>query len=180
MLNLRNHRPLFTAVGAVLVASTGTGIAWSQGGGHRAPADQLLDAVEHSESTMRGYLDEVGARFDEIESASEPAEQQQLAADLMADVPEIAEDVRDEVLAARQEATAVDLPDGGDLDRARDAYVAHMDAWITEYEEAIVTPAGVVEIEPEVNETFDEAVAAFERTELERGQARRMENLLAD
>lgn len=180
MLNLRNHRALLSTVGAFLVASTGSGIAWSQAGGSREPADLLLDAVEHSESTMRDYIDEVGERFDQIEAAPDAAEQEELATSLMTDVPGLARDARAGVLSARAEARAVDLPDGGELDRARDAYVAHMEAWIAEYDEAIVAPAGVVEIEPAVNQTFDEAVAAFERTRLDDGQEVRVERLLAD
>ncbi|MFI6427598.1 hypothetical protein [Promicromonospora sp. NPDC050880] len=180
MLNLRNHRALLSTVGAFLVASTGSGIAWSEAGGHREPADLLLDAVEHSESTMREYIDEVSERFDQIESASDAARQERLATALMADVPGLAKDAREGVLAARSQAQAVPLADGGELDRARDAYVAHMDAWIAEYDEAMTAPAGVVDIEPEVNRTFDEAVVAFERTGLEGAREDRMETLLAD
>ncbi|MCP2266745.1 hypothetical protein ACFQHV_14265 [Promicromonospora thailandica] len=180
MLNLREHRALLTTVGALLVASTGSGIAWSEPGGHREPADQLLDAVEHSESTMRDYIDEVSERFDQIESASDAGRQEELATALMADVPGLARDARSGVRSARAEVTAVDLPDGGRLDHARDAYVAHMDAWLAEYDDAMAAPAGVVEIEPAVNRTFDEAVAAFERTGLQGAQEDRMEELLAD
>jgi hypothetical protein len=55
-----------------------------------------------------------------------------------------------------------------------------MDAWIAEYDEAIVSPVGVVEIEPTVNETFDQAVAAFGKTRLDADQEERAEQLLAD
>ena len=180
MPNLRNHRALLSGVGAFVVAAAGGGIAWSQAERTSDPADVLLDAVAHSESTMRDYIDEIDRRFDEIEATSDAGEQGELATALMIDVPELAEEARDEVLAAKQDATAVTLPDGGPLDQARDAYVAHIDAWIAEYEEAMVTPAGVVEIEPVVNRTFDEAVAAFERTDLDPGQDERVEQLLTD
>ncbi|MFC8796435.1 hypothetical protein ACFT2C_01770 [Promicromonospora sp. NPDC057138] len=180
MLNLRNHRTLLSTVGAFLVASTGSGIAWSQANGNREPADVLLDAVDHSETTMRDYIDEISGRFDEIEATSDAGRQEELATALMADVPGLAEDARTDVLVAKEDAKAVTLPDGGRLDLARDAYVAHMDAWIAEYEQAMVAPAGVVEIEPRVNETFDSAVAAFERTDLDSDREERVDELLAD
>jgi len=180
MLNLRNHRALLSTVGAFLVASTGSGIAWSQANGNRDPADALLDAVEHSESTMRDYIEEISGRFDEIEATSDAGQQEELATALMADVPDLAEAARADVLAAKDDAKAVTLPDGGKLDRARDAYVAHMDAWIAEYDQAIVAPAGVVEIEPRVNRTFDKAVAAFGQTQLDADQEERADELLAD
>ncbi|WP_129787560.1 hypothetical protein [Promicromonospora panici] len=180
MLNLRNHRVLLSAAGALVVAGAGSGIAWSQADRASEPADVLLDAVEHSESTMRDYIDEISARFDEIEATSDAEEQEELATALMADVPDLAEDARAEVLTAKEDAKAVTLPDGGRLDLARDAYVAHMDAWIAEYDQAMVAPAGVVEIEPRVNGTFDKAVAAFGRTELDAGQEARVDELLAD
>jgi hypothetical protein len=180
MLNLRNHRALLSAVGAVVVAGAGSGIAWSQAERTSEPADVLLDAVEHSESAMRGYIDEISGRFDEIEATSDAERQEELATELMTDVPDIAEEARSEVLAAKEDATAVPLPDGGELDRARDAYVAHIDAWITEYDQAMVAPAGVVEIEPSVNRTFDKAVAAFDRTQLDPDQEERVEQLLTD
>lgn len=179
MRNLRNHRVLLSAVGAFVVAGAGSGIAWSQAERSREPADVLLDAVERSESTMRDYIDEVAHRFDEIEATSDAQRQEELATALMKDVPELAEDARAEVLTAKEDAKAVSLPDG-ELDRARDAYVAHIDAWIAEYDEAMVSPVGVVEIEPVVNQTFDKAVAAFDRTELDADQAERAERLLAD
>ena len=81
---------------------------------------------------------------------------------------------------AKEDARAVKLPDGGELDRARDAYVAHIDAWIAEYDQAMVAPAGVVEIEPRVNRTFDEAVAAFGQAQLDADQEDRADELLAD
>jgi len=180
MLNLRNHRVLLSAVGAIVVAGAGSGIAWSQAERTSDPADVLLDAVEHSESAMRDYIDEVSGRFDEIEATADADEQKELATALMADVPDIAADARDEVLAAKQDANALTLPDGGALDRARDAYVAHIDAWAAEYEQAIVAPAGVVEIDPAVNKTFDTAVEAFDHTELDARQEERAEQLLAD
>jgi hypothetical protein len=180
MRNLRNHRALLSAVGAFVVAGAGGGIAWSQAERNSEPADVLLDVVEHSESTMRDYLDELSGRFDEIEATSDAGEQEELATALMADVPDLAEEARAEVLAAKEDAKAVTLPDGSELDRARDAYVAHMDAWIAEYDEAIVSPVGVVEIEPTVNETFDQAVAAFGKTRLDADQEERAEQLLAD
>jgi hypothetical protein len=180
MLNLRNHRALLSAVGAVVVAGAGGGIAWSQAERNSEPADVLLDAVEHSESTMRDYIDEIGGRFDEIEATSDAAQQEELATALMAEVPDLAEEARADVLAAKEDARAVTLPDGSELDRARDAYVAHMDAWIAEYDEAMVSPAGVIEIEPTVNETFDKAVTAFGRTQLDADQEERAEQLLAD
>jgi hypothetical protein len=180
MRNLRDHRVLLSAVGAFVVAGAGSGIAWSQAERSREPADVLLDAVEHSESTMRDYIDEIADRFDELEAASDASRQEELATALMKDVPELAEDARAEVLTAKEDANAVTLPDGGELDRARDAYVAHIDAWIAEYDEAMVSPVGVVEIEPVVNQTFDKAVAAFGRTELDPDQAERAEQLLAD
>ncbi|MGI5186613.1 hypothetical protein ACQEVI_00520 [Promicromonospora sp. CA-289599] len=181
MLNLRNHRALLSAVGAFVVAGgAGSGIAWSQAERTSEPADVLLDAVEHSESTMRDYIDEIAQRFDEIEATSDARRQEELATVLMADVPELAEEARAEVLTAKEDAKAVSLPDGGELDTARDAYVAHIDAWIAEYDEAMVSPVGVVEIEPVVNRTFDKAVAAFDRTELDADQAERAERLLAD
>jgi hypothetical protein len=179
MRNLRNHRVLLSAVGAFVVAGAGSGIAWSQAERSREPADVLLDAVERSESTMRDYIDEIAHRFDEIEATSDARRQEELATALMKDVPELAEDARAEVLTAKEDAKAVSLPDG-DLDRARDAYVAHIDAWIAEYDEAMVSPVGVVEIEPVVNQTFDKAVAAFDRTELDADQAERAERLLTD
>lgn len=180
MLNLRNHRVLLSAVGALVVAGAGSGIAWSQAERTSEPADVLLDAVEHSESTMRDYIDEVSGRFDEIEATADVDKKEELAAALMTDVPDLAEEARSGVLSAKEDAQAVPLSDGGRLDAARDAYVAHMDAWIAEYERAIVTPASVVEIEPRVNRTFDKAVAAFERTDLDAGQEERAEELLAD
>ena len=180
MLNLRNHRVLLSAAGALVVAGAGSGIAWSQAERASEPADVLLDAVEHSESTMRDYIDEIGARFDEIEATSDAQRQEELATALMTDVPDLAEEARADVLTAREDARAVKLPDGGELDRARDAYVAHMDAWIAEYDQAMVAPAGVVEIEPRVNRTFDKAVEAFERTHLDTDQEKRAEELLAD
>ncbi|MEV0890412.1 hypothetical protein [Promicromonospora sp. MEB111] len=180
MLNLRNHRVLLSAVGALVVAGAGSGIAWSQAEGTSEPADVLLDAVEHSESTMRDYIDEVSGRFGEIEATSDVDKKEELAAALMTDVPDLAEEARSGVLSAKEDAQAVPLSDGSRLDLARDAYVAHMDAWIAEYERAIVTPASVVEIEPRVNRTFDKAVAAFERTDLDAGQEERAEELLAD
>lgn len=180
MRNLRNHRVLLSAVGAFVVAGAGSGIAWSQAERSREPADVLLDAVEHSESTMRDYIDEIAQRFDEIETTSDARRQEELATALMTDVPALAEDARAEVLTAKEDAKAVSLPDGGELDRARDAYVAHIDAWIAEYDEAMVSPVGVVEVEPVVNRTFDTAVAAFDRTELDADQAERAERLLAD
>ncbi|WP_275005985.1 hypothetical protein [Promicromonospora iranensis] len=180
MRNLRNHRALLSAVGAFVVAGAGGGIAWSQAERSSEPADVLLDVVEHSESTMRDYIDELSGRFDEIEATSDAGEQEELATALMADVPDLAEEARAEVLAAKEDAKAVTLPDGSELDQARDAYVAHMDAWIAEYDEAIVSPVGVVEIEPTVNETFDEAVAAFGKTRLDADQEERAESLLAD
>jgi hypothetical protein len=180
MLNLRNHRALLSTVGAFLVASTGSGIAWSQANVNREPADVLLDAVELSESTMRDYIEEISGRFDEIETPSDAGQQEELATALMADVPDLAEAARSDVLTAKDDAKAVALPDGGDLDRARDAYVAHMDAWIAEYDQAMVAPAGVVEIEPSVNRTFDEAVAAFGRAQLDTDQQERADELLTD
>lgn len=180
MLNLRNHRALLSAVGAFVVAGAGSGIAWSQAERTSEPADVLLDAVEHSESTMRDYIDEISGRFDEIEATSDAGEQEELATALMTDVPELAEGARAEVLTAKEDAKAVALADGSSLDRARDAYVAHMDAWIAEYDEAMVSPAGVVEIEPVVNRTFDKAVAAFDRTRLDADQKERADALLAD
>jgi hypothetical protein len=180
MLNLRNHRVLLSAVGAFVVAGAGSGIAWSQAERTSEPADVLLDAVEHSESAMRDYIDEIGERFDEIEATSDAAEQEELATALMTDVPGIAEDARAEVLTAKEDARAVTLPDGGRLDRARDAYVAHIDAWIAEYDQAMVAPAGVVEIAPSVNQTFDKAVVAFDRTQLDADQEERAEALLAE
>jgi hypothetical protein len=180
MRNLRDHRVLLSAVGALVVAGAGSGIAWSQAERSREPADVLLDAVEHSEATMRDYIDEIADRFDELEAASDASRQEELATALMKDVPELAEDARAEVLTAKEDANAVTLPDGGALDRARDAYVAHIDAWIAEYDEAMVSPVGVVEIEPVVNQTFDKAVAAFDRTRLDADQAERAEQLLAD
>ena len=180
MLNLRNHRALLSAVGAFVVAGAGSGIAWSQAERTSEPADVLLDAVEHSESTMRDYIDEISGRFDEIEATSDAGEQEELATALMADVPDLATEARAGVLTAKEDASSVTLPDGGELDRARDAYVAHIDAWIAEYEQAMVAPAGVVEIEPTVNRTFDEAVAAFGRTQLDVDQEARVEKLLAD
>lgn len=180
MLNLRNHRVLLSAVGAFVVAGAGSGIAWSQAERTSEPADVLLDAVEHSESAMRDYIDEISGRFDEIEATSDQERQEELATALMSDVPGIAEEARAEVLDAKEDARAVSLPDGGRLDRARDAYVAHIDAWIAEYDQAMVAPAGVVEIEPTVNRTFDKAVAAFDRTELDADQEKRMEQLLTD
>lgn len=180
MLNLRNHRVLLSAVGAFVVAGAGSGIAWSQAERTSEPADVLLDAVEHSESAMRDYIDEVSGRLDEIETTADTEEQEQLATALMTDVPELAEVARTEVLEAKADAGAVPLPDDGGLDRARDAYVAHIDAWIAEYDQAIVAPAGVVEIEPTVNQTFDEAVTAFDRTELDTDQQDRVQELLAD
>jgi hypothetical protein len=180
MLNLRNHRALLSTVGAFLVASTGSGIAWSQASGTREPADKLLDAVEHSESAMRDYIDEISGRFDEIEATSDAAQQEELATALMTDVPDLAEEARAEVLSAKDDATAVTLPEGGSLDQARGAYVAHIDAWIAEYDQAMVAPAGVVEIEPVVNRTFDKAVAAFGRAHLDADQEERADGLLAD
>lgn len=180
MLNLRNRRALLSVVGAFVVAGAGSGIAWSQAERTSEPADVLLDAVEHSESTMRDYIDEIGDRFDEIEASSDAGEQEELATALMADVPGLAAEARDGVLTAKEDAKAVALPDGGRLDRARDAYVAHIDAWIAEYEDAMVAPAGVVDIEPAVNRTFDEAVAAFDRTQLDPDQEERVEELLAN
>lgn len=180
MLNLRNHRVLLSAAGALVVAGAGSGIAWSQAERASEPADVLLDAVEHSESTMRDYIDEIGSRFDEIEATSDAQEQEELATALMTDVPDLAEEARADVLAAKEDAKAVKLADGGALDRARDAYVAHMDAWIAEYDQAMVAPVGVVEIEPRVNETFDKAVAAFGRTHLDADQEERADELLAD
>ncbi|WP_036963048.1 hypothetical protein [Promicromonospora kroppenstedtii] len=180
MLNLRNHRVMLSAVGALVVAGAGSGIAWSEAERTSDPADVLLDAVEHSESTMRDYIDVISGRFDEIEATSGTGEKEDLAADLMTDVPDLAEEARSGVLGAKEEARAVSLPDGGRLDLARDAYVAHMDAWIAEYDRAIVAPASVVEIEPRVNQTFDEAVAAFDRTDLDADQEDRAAELLAD
>ena len=180
MLNLRNHRALLSAVGAALVAGAGGGIAWSQAERTSEPADVLLDAVEHSESTMRGYIDEISGRFDEIEATPGAKEQEDLATALMSDVPDLAEEARTGVLTAKEDVRAVSLADGSELDQARDAYVAHIDAWIAEYEQAMVAPAGVVEIEPTVNRTFDKAVAAFDRTELDDDQKERVEQLLAD
>ena len=180
MLTLRNHRALLSAVGAVLVAGAGSGIAWSQAERTSEPADVLLDAVEHSESAMRDYIDEISGRFDEIEATSDVDEKEELAAALMTDVPDLAEEARSGVLTAKEDAKAVSLPDGGKLDQARDAYVAHIDAWIAEYDQAIVAPEGVVEIEPRVNRTFDKAVAAFDRVDLDADQENRTEELLAD
>ncbi|GAA4726559.1 hypothetical protein APR04_005549 [Promicromonospora umidemergens] len=180
MLNLRNHRALLSAVGAALVAGAGGGIAWSQAERTSEPADVLLDAVEHSESTMRDYIDEVSGRFDEIEATSDAGQQEELATALMTDVPDLAAEARDEVLTAKEDVQAVMLADDSRLDRARDAYVAHIDAWIAEYEQAMVTPAGVVEIEPTVNRTFDKAVTAFDRASLDAGQEERVQELLAD
>jgi NAD(P)-dependent dehydrogenase (short-subunit alcohol dehydrogenase family) len=180
MLNLRNHRALLSAVGAFLVAGAGSGIAWSQAERTSEPADVLLDAVEHSESTMRDYIEEISGRFDEIEATSDVAEKEELAAALMTDVPDLAEEARAGVLAAKEDANAVSLSDGGELDRARDAYVAHIDTWIAEYDQAILAPAGVVDIEPRVNRTFDQAVAAFGRLDLDADQEGRAEELLAD
>lgn len=180
MLNLRNHRALLSAVGAFVVAGAGSGIAWSQAERTSEPADVLLDAVEHSEATMRDYIDEISGRFDEIEATADAGQQEELATALMTDVPDLAEEARADVLTAKEDAKAVVLLDGSELDRARDAYVAHMDAWIAEYDEAMVSPAGVVEIEPVVNETFDEAVAAFGRTELDADQKERAGQLLTD
>lgn len=180
MLNLRNHRVLLSAVGAFVVAGAGSGIAWSQAERASEPADVLLDAVEHSESTMRDYIDEISARFDEIEATSDAERQEELATALMTDVPDLAEEARADVLNAKEDAMAVKLVDGGELDRARDAYVAHMDAWIAEYDQAMVAPAGVVEIEPRVNRTFDKAVAAFGRAHLDADQEERADELLAE
>lgn len=180
MRNLRNHRVLLSAVGAFLVAGAGSGIAWSQAGHASEPADVLLDAVEHSESTMRDYIDQISERFDAIEDASDVAEKEDLATDLMADVPEIADEARTDVLSAKEEAQAVRLPEGGDLDAARDAYVAHIDAWIVEYDGAMVAPVSVAEIEPRVNRTFDKAVEAFDQIDLDADQERRLEQLLSD
>ncbi|MFD2794768.1 hypothetical protein ACFS27_14510 [Promicromonospora vindobonensis] len=180
MLNLRNHRALLSAVGAFVVAGAGGGIAWSQAERTSEPADVLLDAVEHSESTMRDYIDEISGRFDEIEATSDTGQQEDLATALMTDVPDLAEEARDGVLTAKEDVRAVTLTEGSELDQARDAYVAHIDAWITEYEQAMVAPAGVVEIEPSVNRTFDKAVAAFERTELDADQEERVAQLLTD
>lgn len=180
MLNLRNHRALLSAVGAFVVAGAGSGIAWSQAERTSDPADVLLDAVEHSESTMRDYIDEIGDRFDEIEATADAGQQEELATALMTDVPDLAEEARSGVLSAKEDARAVTLTEDSELDQARDAYVAHIDAWIAEYEEAMVAPAGVVEIEPTVNRTFDKAVAAFDRTQLDADQEERVEQLLAD
>ena len=180
MLNLRNHRALLSVVGALVVAGAGSGIAWSQADHAGEPADVLLDAVEHSETTMRDYIDEISGRFDEIEATSDAEEQEELAASLMTDVPGLAEDARSGALTAKEDAKAVTLPDGGGLDQARDAYVAHIDAWIAEYDQTILAPEGVVEIDPRVNKTFDQAVAAFERIDLDTDQKDRAERLLAD
>lgn len=180
MRNLRNHRALLSAVGAFLVAGAGGGIAWSQAERSHEPADVLLDAVEHSESAMRDYIDEISGRFDEIEATDDTEKQQELATALMTDVPDLAEGARDEVMTAKEDVRAVTLADGSELDQARDAYVAHIDAWIAEYEGAMVAPAGVVEIEPTVNRTFDQAVTAFDQVELDADQEERMQELLAD
>ena len=180
MRNLRNHRVLLSAAGALLVAGTGSGIAWSQADSGSEPADVLLDAVEHSESTMRDYIDEIGERFDAIESATDVAEQEELAADLMADVPDLADETRSDVLVAKEEAQAIRLAEGSELDSARDAYVAHMDAWVAEYDDAMVAPVGVAEIEPRVNRTFDQAVVAFDQLDLDVDQKERLDQLLAD
>jgi hypothetical protein len=125
MLNLRNHRVLLSVAGALVVAGAGSGIAWSQAERASEPADVLLDAVEHSEKSMREYIEEINDRFTEIEAASDAEEQKELAAELMTDVPGLAEDARDGALTAKEDAKAVPLADGGRLDRARDAYVAH-------------------------------------------------------
>lgn len=180
MLNLRNRQALLSVAGAILVAGAGSGIAWSQAERTSEPADLLLDAVEHSESTMRDYIDEISGRFDEIETTSDAGEKEELAAALMADVPDLAGKARTGVLAAKDDANAVQLPDGGELDQARDAYVAHIDAWIAEYDQAIRAPAGVVEIEPRVNRTFDKAVGAFGQLDLDADQEDRAEELLAE
>jgi hypothetical protein len=180
MLNLRNHRALLSVVGALVVAGAGSGIAWSEAERTREPADVLLDAVEHSESTMRSYIDEISGRLDEIEATDDAERQEELAAALMTDVPGLAEQARSATLEAKDDAKAVALADGGKLDAARDAYVAHIDAWVAEYDQMIVAPAGVVEIDPRVNNTFDDAVAAFDQTELDADRERRMEQLLAD
>jgi hypothetical protein len=180
MLNLRNRQAMLSVVGAFLVAGAGSGIAWSQAERAGEPADVLLDAVEDSESTMRDYIDEVSGRFDEIEATSDVEAKEELAAALMTDVPDLAEEARTGVLAAKDDANAVPLSDGDALDQARDAYVAHIDAWIAEYEQAILAPEGVVDIEPTVNRTFDKAVAAFDRLDLDADQKDRAEELLAD
>ncbi len=137
---------LTAAIGAVLA------VDWSWRTSEMA---DLLDRVEASEAIMIQLQDAVEKSFDDHTSGSDPRA-------LDSQLRTLAATAAVEIAAAGAQVAVLPIASWhADITRARDAYLAHNQAWVQYMTRASQSSAEFVRPQPQVNESFFEAEGLF-------------------
>lgn len=133
-------------LGGVLVADW----AW-----RTAQMQELLDRVETSEAVMGELNEAVELAFEEHGSGGDRSK-------LDAELRDLAASAKVDIAAAGGKVAALPIAVWhADLERARDAYLLHNQAWVDYMERASTSSAEFIAPQPVVNETFFAAQPLF-------------------
>lgn len=133
-------------LGSILVADW----AW-----RTAQMQELLERVEASEAIMGELNEAVELAFEEHSTSGDRAK-------LDTELRDLAASAKVDIAAAGAEVAALPIAAWhGDLERARDAYLLHNEAWVEYMDRASASSAEFIAPQPVVNETFFAAQPLF-------------------
>lgn len=155
-VKLSSWMPPVLGFAVFLVTLLGFGIVVGDWASRNLEMRALVSAVEDSESAMEWADDQIQSIVKEYGANGTLTEDQQTKAwDALS---EAAYDGNLAISAAgAQVAEVTVLPWHGDIERAKDAYLAHNQAWQDYMQEAADDPTVLFKEQPEINSTFEAA-----------------------
>ncbi|WP_251151530.1 hypothetical protein [Cellulosimicrobium sp. Marseille-Q4280] len=179
MKTSRFRRPALAAAAAVaLLLAVGGGVAWAQALS-RQSTDVLLDLAEAGEASLDASEAEMAEAVAESRGLSD---QTAAATRLVNRVAASSASTLADILVVQHDLDAMQLDEGSELDAARDAYLAHLDAWGVQLRSLDqLVPGHVEDIDfnnAEINATWTITEREFEKLDLTAGQRERVEAIL--
>ena len=148
------HAGLIWAVGilALIVLTAASVAVIAELTARTVEDEQLISAIERSESAMKQTQDEFAAVLDEYDAQNLTDAER---AELLKKLGDVAADGEERIAAAGERVAMVQvLPWHEKIRTAQDAYLAHNAAWVAYMAAASEDPAEWFQPQPAVNDTF--------------------------